>query len=151
MSDSSRNEILSRDARVVWQATLAQAGSIFPQLVYLSALRDAQTAQYAHHGLSGRFGEDLAAQVMLESHRQVFSQWLRLPLSQQLAELRSYLDSLGEKPLAVVENWLSVRFYRSWMPVFTPEHEQQHYLMNIETLLTVIRNEYLRDAARRAS
>lgn len=104
MPGPASDRFLHRDAATVWQATLQQVGSIFAQLVYLSTLRDPQTAQYVHHGLASRFGEEESARVLLASHRQVFTRWLQLGISQKHQELADYLAGLEEVPATVVHN-----------------------------------------------
>lgn len=142
MSQATNDSLLSRQISTVWNQTIDQIPNLFGRLVYLSTLRDPQTARYIHHGLAARFGEDAAETAILESHREVFHDWLSQQLPDQRQLLEEYLSGLPDPRADVVAAWLSVAYYRAWMPVGTPMHEQQLYLTDIKALLSLLRNEY---------
>ena len=148
MTDERQPVAFARTAEETWRRTLAGIPNAFGALVYLSTLRDPQTARYAHHGLQSRYGDADAGRVLLSSHQEVFQKWIAKPLAQQKYVLEQYLDELPGSRRGVVEAWLSVGYYRSWMPVGTPGPAQEKFLSDSETLLRIILNECDPDPAR---
>lgn len=134
-------ETLVRSSQQVWARTLAEIDNPLQRLMYLSALRDSQTAKYWHDGLVSRFGETEAQNTILESHRAAFSDWLEHGIATQKGLLLECLQKMDEPVHLVVTRWLSVAYYRAWMPVGTPDHQQQLYLTDFETLLQIVSRE----------
>src|ERR1700693_18750 len=99
--------MLERNALAeLWKHTLSGISSAYGRLTYLASLRDPNSGQYRHHGLSTAFGRDESIMAMRQSHQQVFREWLKLPLSGKTSDLAEYLMSLDEEPAVVASNWL---------------------------------------------
>jgi hypothetical protein len=126
----------------LWRNTLSQIPSTFGKLVYLTSLRSPITGKYEHHGLSLVFGGDDASRALRRSHIEAFGEWLSFDLEQQKADLDLYLSSaLADRP-AIVENWLSVRNYRMFIPSSAKTVERRLYTADIEALIDLLKNEY---------
>ena len=126
----------------LWRNTLSQIESVFGTLVYLSSLRSPITGKYEHHGLALVFGEDEAARALRKSHARAFEEWLSFNLEQQKADLDLYLSAVLDDKRAVVETWLSVRTYRTFIPSSAKTVEKRLYLADIEALIALLKNEY---------
>src|ERR1700679_2394451 len=110
--------VLERNALAdLWKNTLSRIPTVYGRLVYLAALRDPNSGSYQHHGLSLLFGREESKKALTESHQQAFAEWLVMPLPEKSAELKSYLESLEERPEAVIAHWLRSRQYRSLFPL----------------------------------
>lgn len=126
----------------LWRNTLSQIPSTFGQLVYLSSLRSPITGRYEHHGLALVFDEDEANRALRKSHVRAFAQWLSFNLEQQKEDLDLYLSSVRGDRKAVIETWLSVRTYRTFIPASAKPVEKRLYLSDIETLIALFKNVY---------
>ncbi len=126
----------------LWRRTLSQIPTVYGRLVYLAQLRNPNSGEYEHHGLVMMFGEEEAGRAMLESHNRCFAEWLQMGLEQQQADLDLYLSAQPTHRRTLVENWLRLKPYRSLLPLSYTPAEQDLFLADLETLLTLLRNVY---------
>src|SRR5438045_4657502 len=116
MKSGGADRIERTAAADLWRNTLSQIHSVFGRLVYLSSLRNAVTGKYEHHGLALMFGEDDARRALRKSHTGAFAEWLGFNLEQQKADLDLYLSTVAADKPSIVENWLSVATYKTFIP-----------------------------------
>lgn len=140
-TEGQTRKFVKGPAADLWRHTLAQIPTAFGRLVYLASLRNQNTGLYEHHGLAQMFGAEEAGRTLLESHSQVFSEWLWFGLEQQKEEVTAYLDSLEEESRLVLENWLRFAPYRNFIPAGTREAERELYLSDLELVLELLRRE----------
>lgn len=126
----------------LWRNTLSQIPTTYGRLVYLSSLRDQNTGSYEHHGLAAIFGEEEAANALRRSHEAAFREWLGFDLEEQKADLDLYISQLPVPKRTVVETWARVCPHRNLIPAGTPAIERDLYLLDVETLLELLKNEY---------
>jgi hypothetical protein len=135
--------ILERGAAPdLWRNTLSQIPSVFGRMVYLCSLRDSNTGEYQHYGLSQHFGEEETDRVLRESHHQAFREWLCYTLEQQKADLDLYLAGLNGNRRSILDTWIRLAPYRSLIPSAAAEVERRLYLTDLETILELLRNEF---------
>jgi hypothetical protein len=135
--------ILERGASAnLWRNTLSGIPSVFGRLVYLSAMRDPNTGRYWHSGLEQVFGEKESDRALRQSHTEAFSEWLCYDLEQQKADLELYLSGLPEKRSRIVETWARLKPYRNLVPTSAVTTQVELYLVDLETLLQLLKNEY---------
>lgn len=119
-------------AAVVWRKTLTQIPTVFGRLVFLASLRDPSTGRYSHEALEHLLGPDDADRTLLNSHHQVFSEWLGFSLAEQKSDLDDYLNGAG--------SWNELN-YRNLAPSTARDVERQLYLTDLETLLELLKFE----------
>jgi hypothetical protein len=122
----------------LWKNTLSHIPTIYGRLTYLASLRDANSGIYRHHGLMALFGREESAKALRESHKNVFEQWLNLPLTEKHGELLSYLNSVDESSGVVLEHWK--RAYRSLIPDGARKPEVELFSRELDALLETLRN-----------
>ncbi len=150
MSDTTTP--LDRDAAgVLWRRTLSQIPSIFGRLAWIASLRNPNTGQYEHHGLAVLFGKDGSNKALRLSHLACCREWLACSLKDQLEDLRLYLSTQSEQPGEVITNWQALGYWRSILPASIRGAERALYLAEVESLLSLLRNEVNGGASRQTA
>lgn len=126
----------------LWRNTLERIPTVFCCLQYLGSLRDANTGEYRHFGLSQRFSEQEAGAAMRDSHFKLFADWLEFNLEKQKDELQEYLNGLEGDSKTIIENWIRSNSLQSCLPSGTREVERELYLTDLTTVLELLRYEY---------
>ena len=111
-------------------------------MVYLSGLRDSNDGRYRHHGLSLVFSEQEADHALRESHERCFREWLVMKLEHQKADLALYFSDLPTDRKTLVENWLRLAPYRNLVPANARRPERELFMVDLESLLKILRNEF---------
>jgi hypothetical protein len=140
-SRSPQSALPRGPAADLWRHTLSQIPSTFGKLVYLASLRDTNTAEYLHHGLAAVFGHDEANKAMRQSHEEAFHEWLQFSLEQQRLDLELYVAGLEPARSKIVATWTKLEPYRNLPPDSAREVEKELFLGDLETLLSLMRNE----------
>lgn len=126
----------------LWRQTLSQIPSQFGKLAYLAGLRDPNSGDYQHHGLSAVFGEPSANDALRSSHEEAFAHWLDFGLEQQREDLDLYFSSLDAQRTQVLATWWRLKSYASLPPDSIRSVERQLFVNDLETLLTLMRLEH---------
>lgn len=143
MTDSTASHGFDRSAAGnVWRRTLSQIPAIFGRLVYLSSLRDPNSARYQHYGLAQAFGETQADETLRRCHEDVFAEWLSFNLEQQKRDLEEYLCGLDSDIRTTVATWIRLAPYRNLVPTAVRDPERQLFLADLETILELLKHEH---------
>jgi hypothetical protein len=126
----------------LWKRTLSQIPTIFGRLVYMAGLRNTNSGRYEHHGLQTVFGDEEASTALRDSHQVTWRQWLVYDLEEQQADLDLYFSSLDSSRERVLETWVRLTPYRHLIPDSASESEIELYMLDLETLLQLLRDEY---------
>jgi len=132
----------SRAATDLWRHTLSQIPTVLGRIEYLASLRNSKTGRYEHHGLELRFGGDSANDTLRESHEESFSGWLALPLEEQKYQIEQYLDAQEEPAKEIVEAWLRLKPFTTWVPARARTSERTLFLTDLDALVELIRREF---------
>jgi hypothetical protein len=124
--------------------TLSRIPTVSGRLVYLATLRDVNSGTYRHHGLITSFGRDEAVRALRESHQAAFQSWMQLSLAEKTEDFRNYLMALDDPEEEVVDYWLHARVYRGNVPASAGKAEIEHFCQDLETLLTLRKNDAVR-------
>lgn len=130
--DGSQSLPVREPAVEQWRKTLAQIPTVFGRLVYMASLRDPETKQYVHHGLTSILGAEDAARTLCHSHHQVFAEWISFSLAEQKADLDEFLKTVPPRNLFIMQ-------YVGLVPPTAREVEKQLYITDLETLLELRR------------
>jgi len=131
---TASSRALRGPATELWRNVLRQIPTVFGRLVFLASLRDPATDRYMHPGLTRMLGGSEADRALRQSHYQVFSQWIASSLEEQKVDLDDYLRRSGQETG-------SFRRFRNLAPPTARDVERQLYLIDLETLLELIRCE----------
>lgn len=142
MADSVQSRWQRGSAADLWRHTLSQIHCVFGRLVYLSSLRNGNTGRYEHHGLALVFGEEEADRTLRRSHEEAFAEWLGFNLEQQKADLDLYFSEQGTDRKTIVETWMRLASYRNLLPATAEAEQRELYLVDLETILSLLKNEY---------
>jgi hypothetical protein len=135
--------VLDRDPLAdLWKHTLSRIPSVYGRLAYLASLRDPNSGLYRHHGLSLVFGREESGRALQDSHRQVFLEWLSLPLPAKSSDLTAYLTGLEDGRGIVATTWLRTGHFRNLIPDYATRAQKAQFRHESETLLQMIRNAY---------
>jgi hypothetical protein len=115
--------------------TLSRIPALFGRLEYLASLRDPNSGAYRHDGLAAMFGREESRSALSQTHRAVFREWLKLPLSEKKEDLAVYFEGL-EIPLStILVYWTTVPAYRGSMPASARESERELFCAELDVLL----------------
>lgn len=115
----------------LWRNTLSQIPSYFGRLVLLASLREDLTGRYSHPPMERVVGDEITDRTLRQSHHEIFSEWLRFTLAEQMADLDRYLSASLAAP--------EILPYRNLPPATAHQVERQLYLADLETLLELRR------------
>lgn len=122
----------------LFRHTLARIPSLYGRLMYLSALRDANTGVYRHYGLAAAFGRDQSAKALETSHKRTFREWLQLSLEDKHADVVGYLATLDDPKGLVVQYWMESQGYLGCIPDAASKADRALYTSEVEQVLTIV-------------
>jgi hypothetical protein len=128
--------MLERSATAdLFKNTLSRIPTLFGRLAYLASLRDSNSGIYRHHGLATIFGREESRKALSQSHEAVFREWLNLSLAEKRQDLSDYLVRLEDPLPVVLDHWIGIRAYRSYMPASARESERELFCTEFDVLL----------------
>jgi hypothetical protein len=132
--------MLERSATAdLFKNTLARIPTVFGRLAYLASLRDSNSGIYRHHGLASIFGRDESRKALSQSHQTVFQEWLNLTLREKSEDLSRYFEGLEDPRPVVLDHWISIRSYGSYIPASARESERELFAAEFDVLLETLK------------
>jgi hypothetical protein len=131
-----------RTVEDLWRHTLSQIDTVFGRLEYLSSLRNHHTGRYEHFGLEQRFGAECSDTTLRKSHERIFGDWIGFSLEAQKRELTEYLSGREESIAEILDSWLRVKPFTTWIPANARGAERELFLSDLDVLLELIRREH---------
>ncbi|HZL55848.1 MAG TPA: hypothetical protein VFC21_02135 [Bryobacteraceae bacterium] len=125
-----------------WQRTLRGISTSPGRMAYLASLRDANTGNYEHFGLSQKIGAVEVDHLLRRSHTDLFQEWLCFGLDRQRRELEDYLSELEGDKREIVFTWLSLGPFAGWVPAESRDVERTLYYADLSAALDLIRRDY---------
>jgi hypothetical protein len=121
-----------------WESTIAETATVWGKLVYLASLRDENSGTYRHYALEKRFPAEECHQILQQSHRTVFYDWLGLTLEEQKDDLLEFWRNLGTDLTAVLTTWDKLEPYRLYLPAETSHGDRELFLTDLRTILDLL-------------
>jgi hypothetical protein len=139
MSRSTSSTILERSAGAdLFRNTLSRIPTLFGRLAYHASLRDHSAGGYVHDGLMSIYGGKESRQALAQSHREIFQDWLKLPLADKIQDLKGYLNTLDDGA-AFLEYWMPGWPSRSYLPEPAGRAEKTLFFDEFEILREVLK------------
>ena len=136
--------MLPADARNAYEdlrsRTLARISSEMERLIYVASTRDYNSCVYQHEGLAGRFGAGASARALEYAHSEIFQAVSLMSLRRLTEELRKYMESSRESPLAFLNVWQKLEPYRVALPLRVDPTIAELFISNIKIALAVLRH-----------
>ncbi len=138
MINRVKNESVEDALRDLENHTLAGIRGEIGQLVYLASMRDYNTGEYYHDGLSFRFSEKIARAALAAHHKKLFQKLVSSPVEELVEHLDTYINSSGVSQADFVELWKKLEPYRVTIPLDCDSLSAQLFFSNIRTALGVL-------------
>jgi hypothetical protein len=110
------------------------------RMLYLASLRDCNSGLYLHPQLSHRIGVEVANQVLIACHNEVFGCLLTVPLSGYVIQMEEYIRYTRTERSTWLKTWQSLQAYRSTVPVEASSLSSALFCLNIELALTILKH-----------
>lgn len=137
--DGSKSEGAIAD---LWTSSLPAVTGILGRMSYLCSLRDRRSGRYWQAELEQTVGGAEADRLLRTAHRTQFSDWLRLTLRQQMADLDALLPPAGTARRSLLAEWVRTAPYRDFVPAGVEECERLLFLCDMEAITSVLFREY---------
>lgn len=119
--------------------TLANLDGDFARLIYLASTRDYNSGRYAHDGLSFRFTEPVAEQVLAEAHRKLFVSLALSPLEVFVTQLERYIRSGCAHPDELLATWSELEPFRILAPEYDDPITVELFISNVRVALAIVK------------
>lgn len=136
MRGELKDERVEAARRDLEDRTLARIQGDFARLVYLAAMRDYNTGEYHHEGLSQRYTSKSACSAIASCHREVFRRLISCSMRELVEELEIYTRS---NPAAdVLSTWKRLQPFRVLVPLECSALTVRFFILNVRTALEVL-------------
>jgi hypothetical protein len=144
MHGELRFEDVEAARRDLENRTLAKVEGDFARLVYLASMRDYNTGEYNHEGLSCRFTEKVARRAIAASHRDVFMRLVLCSVEALVEQLEIYVRYSSSTIAEIVRVWEKLRPYAVTVPLECSPLGARFFALNIRAALAILRRRHSR-------
>ena len=118
--------------------TLDHLPNDLARLVCLASMRDYNTGDYHHDGLTSQYAVGLAGAAIDISHREIFEQVVLLALENFVDELDRYFEAMGQARSEARRFWEENEPYRVLIPKDTDAIARTLFISNTKVALVVL-------------
>jgi hypothetical protein len=122
----------------VWQNIVSEIPTHFGRLVYLASLRDENKGTYWHPALEKYGDPEECDQILAQSHRVVFYDWLALRLAEQCQDMVAYLQDVQGQPGTVLGTWKKIEPFGRYLPLEYGAGDRELFLTDLRTLVDLL-------------
>ena len=119
--------------------TLSAFDGPFARLIYLASMRDYNTGQYFHEGLSDRFGEGSAGQALAICHEGIFEELVGYRLKELVQAVGRYVGSHPAGPDDVLSMWETLEPFRLAVPARSDRLARDLFASNVRIAVAILR------------
>jgi hypothetical protein len=130
--------------------TLAKIPTAIERLICIASTRDYNSGVYHHDGLASRFSASATAKALQFAHIEAFHAVSAMPLRELSDEIRQYMKSSREEPVAFLNAWQKLEPYRVAIPMEVDPTIAELFVSNVKIALAILRLHLLRQTDRRS-
>jgi len=120
------------------QRSLDALQAPFPQLVFLSSLRDPYTGRYLHEGWATIESAQEVHSRIRQTHLAVFQRVLQSSLAEMCLQLQSHFQTLEGETSTVAKLWLEAEPFREMMPIGCWPLERKFFIAQMTSALAAL-------------
>jgi hypothetical protein len=138
MHGELKHEAIEAARRDLEDRTLANIRGDFSRLIYLASLRDYNTGEYHHEGLSQRYTTKFARSALASSHWEVFRRLVLCSVQELVEELEIYrhCNASGESDFVAV--WKKLQPYKLTIPLECSSLTARFFNLNVSIALEIM-------------
>jgi hypothetical protein len=144
MHGELKNENVEAARTDLVDRTLAKIRGDLARLVYLASMRDYNTGEYHHEGLSYVFTESVAGRAIASCHREVFRRLVLCSVKELVEQLELYARTNCSSSSELARVWTKLQPYRVTLPLECSPLAGRFFFTNIKAALAVLESRQLR-------
>jgi hypothetical protein len=133
-----RSESTEKAKRDFENRTLAKFQGNFARLIYLASLRDYNTGEYHHEGLSQRYNIDCARRAIALCHMEIFKRLVLCPMRELVDEIDFYVRSNCSTVHEFFNTWRKLQPYKLAVPLECSRLTAEFFALNVRTGLEIL-------------
>jgi hypothetical protein len=138
MHGELKHEAIEAARRDLEDRTLANIRGDFSRLIYLASLRDYNTGEYHHEGLSQRYTTKFACSALASSHWEVFRRLVLCSVQELVEELEIYRHSNASGESDFVAIWKKLQPYKLTIPLECSSLTARFFNLNVSVALEIM-------------